>query len=135
MGFNLKFCTLKIRLSSFWWVKRNFHTFDATSFANRLNGKNIFLSNLTICSSVHGNQSSHCKHYIYVHVVNSSEDWIIRFVNYFFFLQLTESMSRIQRERQQLEDEYEELRSKKDAIAQWEAQISEIIQWWVKLLT
>ncbi|KAJ9576946.1 hypothetical protein L9F63_006472, partial [Diploptera punctata] len=42
---------------------------------------------------------------------------------------LTESVSRIQRERQQLEDEYEELRSKKDAIAQWEAQISEIIQW------
>lgn len=43
--------------------------------------------------------------------------------------QLTESVGRIQGERRQLEDEYEELRSKKDAIAQWEAQISEIIQW------
>lgn len=43
--------------------------------------------------------------------------------------QLTESVGRIQSERRQLEDEYEELRSKKDAIAQWEAQISEIIQW------
>ncbi|XP_067007456.2 serine/threonine-protein kinase Genghis Khan isoform X3 [Anabrus simplex] len=42
---------------------------------------------------------------------------------------LTESVNRLQSERRQLEDEYEELRSKKDAIAQWEAQISEIIQW------
>nr|CAD7427445.1 unnamed protein product [Timema monikensis] len=42
---------------------------------------------------------------------------------------LTESVSRIQSERRQLEDEYEELRNKKEAIAQWEAQISEIIQW------
>lgn len=43
--------------------------------------------------------------------------------------QLTESVGRIQSERRQLDDEYEELRNKKDAIAQWEAQISEIIQW------
>jgi serine/threonine-protein kinase MRCK len=43
--------------------------------------------------------------------------------------QLTESVGRIQSERRQLEEEYEELRNKKDAIAQWEAQISEIIQW------
>ncbi|CAG2063404.1 unnamed protein product, partial [Timema podura] len=43
---------------------------------------------------------------------------------------LTESVSRIQNERRQLEDEYEELRNKKEAIAQWEAQISEIIQWY-----
>ncbi|GFG29816.1 hypothetical protein Cfor_00242 [Coptotermes formosanus] len=42
---------------------------------------------------------------------------------------LTESVGRIQSERRQLEEEYEELRNKKDAIAQWEAQISEIIQW------
>jgi serine/threonine-protein kinase MRCK len=42
---------------------------------------------------------------------------------------LTENVSRIQNERRQLDDEYEELRNKKDAIAQWEAQISEIIQW------
>nr|CAD7392374.1 unnamed protein product [Timema cristinae] len=46
------------------------------------------------------------------------------------WLQLTESVSRIQSERRQLEDEYEELRNKKEAIAQWEAQISEIIQWY-----
>jgi serine/threonine-protein kinase MRCK len=38
-------------------------------------------------------------------------------------------MGRLQGERRQVEEEYEELRSKKDAIAQWEAQISEIIQW------
>jgi serine/threonine-protein kinase MRCK len=50
----------------------------------------------------------------------------IRGLNLF---QLTESVGRIQSERRQLEEEYEELRSKKDAIAQWEAQISEIIQW------
>jgi serine/threonine-protein kinase MRCK len=43
--------------------------------------------------------------------------------------QLTESVGRIQNERRQLDDEYEELRNKKDSIAQWEAQISEIIQW------
>lgn len=30
-----------------------------------------------------------------------------------------------------MEDEYEELRNKKEAIAQWEAQISEIIQWYL----
>lgn len=38
-------------------------------------------------------------------------------------------MNRIQNERHQLETEYEELRSKKDAIVQWEHQITEIIQW------
>ncbi|XP_033608922.1 serine/threonine-protein kinase Genghis Khan [Cryptotermes secundus] len=42
---------------------------------------------------------------------------------------LTENVSRIQSERRQLDEEYEELRSKKDSIAQWEAQISEIIEW------
>ncbi|XP_063233759.1 serine/threonine-protein kinase Genghis Khan [Bacillus rossius redtenbacheri] len=42
---------------------------------------------------------------------------------------LTDSVSRIQSERRQLEDEYEDLRNKKEAISQWEAQISEIIQW------
>ncbi|XP_046400063.1 serine/threonine-protein kinase MRCK alpha isoform X1 [Ischnura elegans] len=42
---------------------------------------------------------------------------------------LTESVNRIQGERRQIEEEYEELRNKKEAIAQWEAQISEIIQW------
>ncbi|GLV45544.1 genghis khan [Carabus blaptoides fortunei] len=42
---------------------------------------------------------------------------------------LTESVGRLANERQALEGEYEELRNKKDAIAQWENQISEIIQW------
>lgn len=42
---------------------------------------------------------------------------------------VTDSVNRIQAERRQLEDEYEELRNKKEAIAQWEAQITEIIQW------
>ncbi|XP_053972782.1 serine/threonine-protein kinase Genghis Khan isoform X2 [Hylaeus anthracinus] len=42
---------------------------------------------------------------------------------------LTDSVNRIQGERRQLEEEYEELRNKKEAIAQWEAQITEIIQW------
>ncbi|KAK6622910.1 hypothetical protein RUM43_008761 [Polyplax serrata] len=42
---------------------------------------------------------------------------------------LSDSVDRIQNERRQLEEEYEELRNKKDAIAQWEAQITEIIQW------
>lgn len=42
---------------------------------------------------------------------------------------LTDSVNRLQGERRQLEDEYEELRNKKEAIAQWEAQITEIIQW------
>ncbi|KAG8039268.1 hypothetical protein G9C98_003575 [Cotesia typhae] len=42
---------------------------------------------------------------------------------------MTDSVNRIQGERRQLEEEYEELRNKKEAIAQWEAQITEIIQW------
>ncbi|KAL1124457.1 hypothetical protein AAG570_001083, partial [Ranatra chinensis] len=42
---------------------------------------------------------------------------------------LSESMGRLQEERRQLENDFEELRNKKEAIAQWEAQISEIIQW------
>ena len=42
---------------------------------------------------------------------------------------VTDSVNRIQTERRQIEEEYEELRNKKEAIAQWEAQITEIIQW------
>ncbi|CAL4060084.1 unnamed protein product, partial [Meganyctiphanes norvegica] len=42
---------------------------------------------------------------------------------------LTESLTRMQTERRTLEEEYEDLRSKKESIAQWEAQITEIIQW------
>lgn len=45
------------------------------------------------------------------------------------FLQLTESMNRLQTERSNLESEYEQLRNKQDALGQWESQLSEIIQW------
>lgn len=38
-------------------------------------------------------------------------------------------MTRLANDRQALENEYEELRSKKEALTQWENQISEIIQW------
>ena len=37
--------------------------------------------------------------------------------------------NRLQLERRQFEDEYQDLRNKKEAVAQWEAQISEIIHW------
>jgi hypothetical protein len=40
-----------------------------------------------------------------------------------------ESFGRLEGERQELESEFEELSNKKEAIAQWEAQITEIIQW------
>ncbi|XP_050718835.1 serine/threonine-protein kinase Genghis Khan-like isoform X3 [Eriocheir sinensis] len=42
---------------------------------------------------------------------------------------LTESLNRMQNERRSLEEEYDDLRNKKESIAQWEAQITEIIQW------
>ncbi|XP_046676035.1 serine/threonine-protein kinase Genghis Khan isoform X4 [Homalodisca vitripennis] len=43
--------------------------------------------------------------------------------------QLSDTLSRLQAERRQREEDYEELRTKQEAIAQWEAQITEIIQW------
>ncbi len=36
---------------------------------------------------------------------------------------------RMQLERRQLEEEYADLRSKKEAVAHWETQIAEIINW------
>jgi serine/threonine-protein kinase MRCK len=42
---------------------------------------------------------------------------------------VSESNRHFQTERMQMESDYEELRSKRQAIAQWEHQISEIIQW------
>jgi serine/threonine-protein kinase MRCK len=42
---------------------------------------------------------------------------------------LSESNRHYQAERLQMENDYEELRSKRQAIAHWEHQISEIIQW------
>lgn len=44
-------------------------------------------------------------------------------------LQHRDVMEKLSKERQQLEDELQELQDKKDSVAQWEAQISEIIQW------
>ena len=43
--------------------------------------------------------------------------------------QLSETLSRLQTEKRQRDDELEELRAKKESVAQWEAQISEIISW------
>ncbi|XP_050303766.1 serine/threonine-protein kinase Genghis Khan isoform X2 [Anthonomus grandis grandis] len=43
--------------------------------------------------------------------------------------ELTESVNRLQSERANLESEYEALRTKQDALGQWESQLSEIIQW------
>lgn len=42
---------------------------------------------------------------------------------------LGENTRRFQAERMQMDNDYEELRSKRQAISQWERQISEIIQW------
>lgn len=42
---------------------------------------------------------------------------------------LTESMNRLQTERAALESDYEQLRTKQEALGQWETQLSEIIQW------
>ncbi|RXG67109.1 Serine/threonine-protein kinase Genghis Khan, partial [Armadillidium vulgare] len=41
---------------------------------------------------------------------------------------LKENLEKLQSERKSLEEEYSDLRSKKESIAQWEAQITEIIQ-------
>lgn len=42
---------------------------------------------------------------------------------------LSETNRRMQNERMQIESDYEELRSKRQAIHQWERQISEVVQW------
>merc|ERR1719154_175800 len=42
---------------------------------------------------------------------------------------LTETVSRLTSERRSKEEEFSDLRSKKESVAQWEAQITEIIQW------
>lgn len=52
-------------------------------------------------------------------------------INQFFDqnFQLLENVGRIRNERKQLEQDYQQLYNKKEAIVQWEAQINEIIQW------
>lgn len=42
---------------------------------------------------------------------------------------VSETNRRLQNERLQIEGDYEELRSKRQAIHQWERQISEVVQW------
>lgn len=42
---------------------------------------------------------------------------------------VSDTIQRLQSERRTLEEEYEELRIKKESIAHWESQISELIQW------
>lgn len=42
---------------------------------------------------------------------------------------LSETNRRLQSDRIQIESDYEELRSKRQAIHQWERQISEVVQW------
>lgn len=42
---------------------------------------------------------------------------------------VSETNRRMQNERLQIENDYEELRSKRQAIHQWERQISEVVQW------
>jgi serine/threonine-protein kinase MRCK len=40
-------------------------------------------------------------------------------------------VEQLQTEIRQLEEELRDHREKRESLAQWEAQISEIIQWWV----
>merc|ERR1719361_1139141 len=47
----------------------------------------------------------------------------------FEYERTVELNGRLQLERRQFEEDYHELRNKKEAVAQWEAQISEIINW------
>ena len=47
----------------------------------------------------------------------------------FEFERTVELNNRLQLERRQFEEDYHDLRNKKEAVAQWEAQISEIINW------
>ena len=49
----------------------------------------------------------------------------------FEYERTVEINNRLQLERRQFEEDYHDLRNKKEAVAQWEAQISEIINWYV----
>lgn len=46
-----------------------------------------------------------------------------------FCLQLTGMFEKVSSSNRQLEDEMRELADKKESVAHWEAQITEIIQW------
>lgn len=45
-------------------------------------------------------------------------------------LQLCNFVDKLTAQNRQLEDELQDLASKKESVAHWEAQIAEIIQWW-----
>jgi serine/threonine-protein kinase MRCK len=49
----------------------------------------------------------------------------------FEYERTVEINNRLQLERRQFEEDYHDLRNKKEAVAQWEAPISEIINWYV----
>ena len=44
-------------------------------------------------------------------------------------LQSQEEVARLEQERQRLQEELQESNDKRESVAQWESQISEIIQW------
>lgn len=46
-----------------------------------------------------------------------------------FFAQLTGMFEKVNNSNRQLEEEMRELADKKESVAHWEAQITEIIQW------
>lgn len=46
-------------------------------------------------------------------------------------LQLCTFVDKLTTQNRQLEDELQDLAAKKESVAHWEAQIAEIIQWWV----
>ena len=46
-------------------------------------------------------------------------------------LQMTETLKRTTSAHRKLEEEIRDSNEKKDAVAHWEAQIAEIIQWYV----
>ena len=46
-------------------------------------------------------------------------------------LQQQSAMNDLVKEKNQLEQEMREIYDKRESVAQWEAQISEIIKWWV----
>ena len=47
----------------------------------------------------------------------------------FVLLQSQEEVARLEQERQRLQEELQESNDKRESVAQWESQISEIIQW------
>ena len=47
----------------------------------------------------------------------------------FFFSQLCAFVDKLTAQNRQLEDELQDLSSKKESVSHWEAQIAEIIQW------